>query len=175
MVALSIFWHIFCLGGGVNGLLFKKVEDHKKLNLLSIEVGIDEAFLLTISLRKFSSQQLRWCVFWPANGCGVEIIWWKKNFCIFLSLTEEKKGKHKNNNTWVLFLRFTYSLSFFFSVTDGKRQKLVFMQKQMISTSKRPAEHPFAGQNTQALEVSSIFSHGPLESWSTWNGELLII
>ena len=39
--------------------------------------------------------------------------------------------------------------SFFFSVSDGKRQKLVLTQKQMILTSKQHAEHQFAGRNTQ--------------------------
>ena len=45
----------------------------------------------------------------------------------------------------MLFLRF---LSFS-SVSDEKDKKLVLMQKQIISTSERRAEHPFADQNTQ--------------------------
>ena len=32
-------------------------------------------------------------------------------------------------------------------------KKLVFMQKQKISTNKRHAEHPFAGRNTQHLRI----------------------
>ena len=34
-------------------------------------------------------------------------------------------------------------------------KKLVFTQKQMISTSHHRVEHPFAGQNTQQLHVQA--------------------
>ena len=40
--------------------------------------------------------------------------------------------------------------SFFFLVTE-KYKKLDLMQKQMISTSDRRAEHLFTGQNTQQI------------------------
>ena len=33
-------------------------------------------------------------------------------------------------------------------------KKFIFRQEQMISTSKRHAEHPFAGQNTQRKLIS---------------------
>ena len=40
------------------------------------------------------------------------------------------------------------------TVSDGKIQKKnVFTQKEIISTSKRHAEHPFAGRNTQHLNI----------------------
>ena len=32
-------------------------------------------------------------------------------------------------------------------------KKLVLLQKQMISTSERHVEHPFAGRNTQHIEL----------------------
>ena len=51
--------------------------------------------------------------------------------------------------TSVLLL--TQSKSTTITVSDGKRQKIVFAQKQMISTSERRAEHPFAGQNTKQM------------------------
>ena len=52
----------------------------------------------------------------------------------------------------IVFVRLSSLFSFIFSVTDGKIwKKFVLTQKQMISTSKRGAEHPFAGWNTQHL------------------------
>ena len=47
--------------------------------------------------------------------------------------------------------------SFFFSVSFRKIQKTYFSQKQMISTSKRHADHPFAGRNTQHMKESKKY------------------
>ena len=50
---------------------------------------------------------------------------------------------------------FLFGFSFFllFRWWRKNTKKLVLMQKQMISTSKRCAEHPSAGQNTQQIYV----------------------
>ena len=92
----------------------------------------------------------------------------ENNFFVFFCHLQKKRKENTKIITpkCYFYALLTFFLSFFPLLME-KDKKLVFMQKQMISTSKRPAEHPFAGQNTQALEVSSIFSHGPLESWST--------
>ena len=53
----------------------------------------------------------------------------------------------------VLFLRSPlFFLSFFLLVTE-RDEKLVFKQKQMISSSERHAKHLFAGQSTQHVEL----------------------
>ena len=53
----------------------------------------------------------------------------------------------------VLFLRSPlFFLSFFLLVTE-RDEKLVFKQKQMISSSERHAKHLFAGQSTQQVEL----------------------
>ena len=54
-----------------------------------------------------------------------------------------------------MFFLLSFALSFpflsFFLFVTKKTEKLVLMQKQMIPTSKRCAEHPFAGQNKQHI------------------------
>ena len=66
-------------------------------------------------------------------------------------MNQRKRGK---KHVFVLFLRF---LSFS-SVSDEKDKKLVLMQKQIILTSKRRAEHPFNGRNIQHLECGDLIN-----------------
>ena len=62
----------------------------------------------------------------------------------FLDVKHINASRPPFMQVFVLFVRFPFLLF----VSDGKRQKKI-MQKQMIWNSKRHAEHPFAGQNSQ--------------------------
>ena len=71
-------------------------------------------------------------------------------------------NQHLRVNTWMLldpFLHvFGYFLifPFFFSVCNRKHKKLVLTLK-IILTSKRHAEHPFAGRNRQHIFYLTLF------------------
>ena len=49
----------------------------------------------------------------------------------------------------LLFWCFPFFFLSFFRLLREKYKKIVLMQKQMILSSERHAEQPFAGQNTQ--------------------------
>ena len=57
-----------------------------------------------------------------------------------LLFTSRHKVKHKQRFTLVLY--------------QIAKRRLKITQKQMISTSERPAEHPFGGRNTQQMAFS---------------------
>ena len=58
-------------------------------------------------------------------------------------------------HVFLCYFALSFLFSFYSFVSDQKRQKkLVLIDKQMISTNKRHAEHRFAGQNTRLGETS---------------------
>ena len=77
------------------------------------------------------------CVFRPANGCSAPHSLIKIDFLmlkqLFPSLTEQNKQ----------------FFALFYTFYDLKVSKKLFKSQKLILTSKRHAEQPFAGRNTQ--------------------------
>ena len=64
---------------------------------------------------------------------------------------KEKKSAGCDSHNYSIYI---YTFLSFFPLMTKKMKKLVCKQKQMILTSKRHAEHPFTGQNTQHMRFA---------------------
>ena len=82
----------------------------------------------------------------PLAGQNHLFLRFNKFFRIFMSLTEKRKESRTKTCFFVIFG----------IILTEKDIKSCFSIKKLIFTSKRCAEHPFAGKNTQQIKKDRI-------------------
>ena len=66
-----------------------------------------------------------------------------------INILYKKNALSNQDNFFVIFCIFFY-------IYDGKRRKQLLQRQKMVLTSKRHADHPLAGRNTQHLGLEQL-------------------